>query len=74
MAKMGHFQIEVQQNYWHADAQPVNDPLQMSPPRYLLTISLWIPIELDLDIFNIGGRGTKNAKSQCGTGSEGQWT
>jgi hypothetical protein len=25
-----------------------------------------------VDIFNIGGRGTKNAKSQCGTGSDDQ--
>ena len=40
---------------------------------YFATISLLIPIEFSIDIFNIGGRGTKNAKSQCGTGSEDQW-
>ena len=38
------------------------------------SVSLPIPIGLVFDIFNIGGRGTKNAKSQCGTGSEGQRT
>ena len=39
-----------------------------------MTIPLSIPIEISHDIFNVGGLGTKYAKSQCGTGSEGQRT
>jgi hypothetical protein len=46
----------------------------IEPIHNSVSVSLLVPIEFLIDIFNIDGRGTKNANFQCGTGSEGQRT